>query len=1326
MVIDMWCFDWESPSENNLNTNNTNMVAWLDGPNGTFMKSSSRRRHNTNTHVAQSPEKTIEKRNDLIPLLQPKLVVDKSIYVAIFQKIGAYISWTEQREWKLTYNAFRDAGLQEFIKGITHHGVDSRWIITDTSILAGRPLFTLKDIYIFWDTYTLIDTEDNAFEAKIDDFNKHGFSAASLAPTDDLSYTLLNLRESVWNLKKTLKTKVVKLENMIEWLQQKLQVTDFSNPIVKKKLDSIWAPWWWWYKYNQGNYFNDLFPKLHQYINNAKDSASDIQKNRTFNPIELFKIKQVYTQDNYYILGSENGTFFHVKIDDYNKNGASATSFALWKPSISTPSNLVRDFTLEKTATSLNLIKKGTIVSTIVWDQVVVVNKEQWYIIVVNDNLLEYMQIDENAQQIPQNHPIRHPYWEIEKIRIDRNSNFLLIVSKYPTGYVVEWAYENGWKDAETVPVTFHHKLHIVNRVSLEEIESHDCIVDIIEIDNKNDLTCVDSEGKLVSIDTNFDQFPIGFVDGGGIIAQKEIVTIKNAAIAGLENALSNGGIQIDESSLTGKTTKVASIDADKKAIVEKIWEIQVGKYSLKELFEKATTREDIEILQSAVMQIAANPAVATIPNIMQSIEYDIEEKRLQIENNYIASTIEEIREKFETLKNNPDKDSDISYFPSIISLKNELENIKKYRSQLAYIDNDTDNRIKTTSDEIQAEILEYRLKNTQSAKLGIEKNIEKIDDFLESIEYIAQVTQIYNTDLYSQTMELIDFLDEGKAEYQSKIKELISKKIQLLQEKIDEEKKKEEKALQDKVSLIEWHISDLYMIVKNVESDEQLETLKKNNILVQMIQEQSQTLPVSEWEKLLLSLENIFHEQKQSIRLRKSNERWITLALDEYGIDMSLYYSQREQSQIWFKILGHKTKEGMLRLEIQYDNGTLFNLDTYLTDPVKYASGMLFDDIESELSQKDFVSMQRNLSNWLSKWKQELQKTRELFSEASTQEEKQKLAKKIQELRNYYKVARHTEWFALHLANTLNLNPRSKLELPNTRFIVLDEEKDILEKMSAGFAIQRQEQKGIDILEGPPGLGKTEICRFFAAITNREIIRVQCSKMDPSELFFAPQLKAGETTRQPAEWIQYLQKPGTLILFDEIDKLNPQSFERLHSLFDGARAVYDPQIWWVKAHNDCIFAGTRNSYEKMSNPIVSRSVIIQITAPSPENESFKVSKYTGTDFFDKLSFSEYNDMKRTANEPWVVETINQIEQLVKIFNGLRQEQVNDDEKFEYEISYRDAEQIFLRYKKLENPEFKKVVLDILIPKARAIVLDNDDKDIQEAIVNKIIAQHIQ
>jgi hypothetical protein len=65
-----------------------------------------------------------------------------------------------------------------------------------------------------------------------------------------------------------------------------------------------------------------------------------------------------------------------------------------------------------------------------------------------------------------------------------------------------------------------------------------------------------------------------------------------------------------------------------------------------------------------------------------------------------------------------------------------------------------------------------------------------------------------------------------------------------------------------------------------------------------------------------------------------------------------------------------------------------------------------------------------------------------------------------IKKLKKKYLKARKIEFFATNLANRLNLNPRSKLQLPDPRFIVLDEEKELLTKLSNGFFIQKMEQK--------------------------------------------------------------------------------------------------------------------------------------------------------------------------------------------------------------------------------------------------------------------------
>jgi hypothetical protein len=68
---------------------------------------------------------------------------------------------------------------------------------------------------------------------------------------------------------------------------------------------------------------------------------------------------------------------------------------------------------------------------------------------------------------------ISHNFGTIEKIKIDRNSNFLLIISKYEEST---------------------YKLHILNRKTLDEVQSFDNIVDILQIDDKNDLVCLDKD----------------------------------------------------------------------------------------------------------------------------------------------------------------------------------------------------------------------------------------------------------------------------------------------------------------------------------------------------------------------------------------------------------------------------------------------------------------------------------------------------------------------------------------------------------------------------------------------------------------------------------------------------------------------------------------------------------------------------------------------------------------------------------------------------------------------------------------------------------------
>ena len=89
-MIDIWCFlEGDEENKTNLTPNNTNMWAYVDLPEWPIIKSPSGNRNSTTTS-----DKTIEKRNDLIPLLQPKLIVNECLNVPFFKKIDVY-KWSK-------------------------------------------------------------------------------------------------------------------------------------------------------------------------------------------------------------------------------------------------------------------------------------------------------------------------------------------------------------------------------------------------------------------------------------------------------------------------------------------------------------------------------------------------------------------------------------------------------------------------------------------------------------------------------------------------------------------------------------------------------------------------------------------------------------------------------------------------------------------------------------------------------------------------------------------------------------------------------------------------------------------------------------------------------------------------------------------------------------------------------------------------------------------------------------------------------------------------------------------------------------------------------
>lgn len=1109
---------------------------------------------------------------------------------------------------------------------------------------------------------------------------------------------------------KVLKIKVTKLDNLIEWLQKKLVVNQLLIPILKPYFRG---------KEDSDIRHNELTKNIDKFsffknlpsILNPTGADSDLyyEKDKYLKlNLPLFEIRKVFIQDSFYVFESDDWNFYHANIEDFDKNWIMSLSLKRWKPDLNTSVNTVNSFIINTTKTSIQLVKNGSVISSIVWELIVVVDKDIGDAVVVNDNKLEYINIDKNWNQTDEK-IVQHPFWVIEKLRIDNNSNFLLVVSRY---------------DECT-------KLHILNRKTLECYETIDDITDIVQIDNKNDITCLDNEERLVSIDTNFDQFPKWFVDNWKVLskAEQKVVVVQDLPKAELSQLLLNWWINIDGGDLSSSVNSLET-STDTRELIKQLWEIKVWDSTIKELLAQADCSSKIDIVYKAFLKIQSNPIVQWVKWITDDMEFAINQKRFQIKMNEMSSELKKLKSDMDSLHID-----DSNYFAVLTSLELSMKSLKKLRSQIPLIDKDLDDLLRSINLEIESKILNYREENIQQILDNIEVNFGKIEDFLSWIDYLPQITNVYKTDIRIQTESMIEYLESNqKSTYTQKLTSLVIQRQQQISSNERRSKHEQEIAMKNKVQEIRWYINQIRNIVESVDDEGILDIMKNSDALVIKVKNLLWDIPLTDAEKLNLELSNTFEERKLKIKLQRIESRWVVHSLDEYGISTSLYYTDRAQDHIDYKIVGDRQRDWTIKLKLQFDWQTYFDVDKYLLDPMFYADALISDEITPEMSQSEFIKFQKNLSNWNKFWKSQLLSLRDNLIKTDNIEEKSKILENIKSLRENYKLARLTDMIAIKIAQKLNVNPRPYCKQINPKFIVLEEEKDLIKKMSDWFMIQKKEQKWIEILEWGPWLGKTEVCNFVAAATNREVIRVQCSKMDPTEMFFAPQLVAWEVVRTPAEWIKLMQKPWTLILFDEIDKLTPACFDRLHSLFDGWRSIYDPQLWSFRANEDCLFVWTRNSYHQMSNPIVSRSVIIPVLPPSPLNEAYKITRYTNNSYLENVGYNEfktlwekyitnYQSPSNSSTDKKIYDIIININSLVKIFSKVREKQSSDDfdEKFEYELSYRDAEQIFFRFEWKTVDSFKKIVKEILIPKARAVVLSKEDKDMQEKHINKII-----
>ena len=1030
----------------------------------------------------------------------------------------------------------------------------------------------------------------------------------------------------------------------------------------------------------------------------------------------LFNIKQCFEYNNNYIFTSDLWSVFMVNKEDFNKDWYMAKSLKMVTP----PKNLwILITNISDNDWTIKYYLDWKLEWTLQWQCFTYVGSGNGDVIYVwNKSHIYKSTLKKVKNSITNKDEIRHDdedgidleLWEIKKIALDPKQNFLFIISEDE-----EWT--------SNLHILDHKKLLTNWNPIIDEIKAITWVSNIsITSDWNIILTKTNWIGEILKTNLNTLDTEWSFKMKTPKVKKWENQTVKDVL-----NSLWWLSITLDTSEVSNEWSE------DEKKIIDLIWgwsiEINWTSKTLKELFEDASTENDIEMVRKAFLQIIKNNSnLNSVSNLLKQIENKIINKKNEIILNSILSDIWDISTELESQL---EWETDLK---TLITIKERLKSIQRKRKNIAISTTPQDKTLKLLLEKVNTAIKSYQETNKEDFIEKIENNLLEIKKLLDSYDYITSITKIRTTSIRKETEEMLSLLDNAtKRKYETKMNDLEINRIEELKKISDKEKDGKKQEIIELKNSIKWEIEKLKLIFSEIDEIDMIEDLWESNEVVKRIKEKSKELPNKDADEILLSLNRTLEDIKYKSMINSFDTEWIVRSLDNFWIDTSLYYNEDWSEKVEWKLSFKEKPNWKIALTVILTNWETHKYDksVYLENFEEYDEIKIkWHKIKFEMTEEEFDKFETVFNQYRKRWKQEIQKLMKEIKNEPDKDKKNALRKQLTEKKEYYKDARYVELLVNRLIKHQKLNPRGSVPPLNTNYIVLDEEKEILKTLSSRLRSQKK-YGWIDILEWWPWLWKTVMCEFLASVTNREIVRVSCSKMDPNDMFFSTDAKNWETIRTAASWITLMQKPGTIILFDEIDKLNSECVEKLHSLFDTGRSVYDPkELWTIKANPDCLFLWTRNSYDTLSNPIASRSRILKITYPSERNEAYKISKYADNTILKRMWYEKFDSLydkyvmlhepaPKNEKDKKIYEIIVNIGKLIQIFTKLRK-LYDDSNPYNYELSYRDAQQIFVDYNWWKD--FKTAVIDIILPKSSAVTdWDKEDKDEQYNMAKRII-----
>lgn len=309
------------------------------------------------------------------------------------------------------------------------------------------------------------------------------------------------------------------------------------------------------------------------------------------------------------------------------------------------------------------------------------------------------------------------------------------------------------------------------------------------------------------------------------------------------------------------------------------------------------------------------------------------------------------------------------------------------------------------------------------------------------------------------------------------------------------------------------------------------------------------------------------------------------------------------------------------------------------------------------------------------------------------------------------------------------------------------------LAEVAETLNLQLVNHRGILILQGEAGTGKNVLVDMLANLSNREVVQIACNentvKEDLTYEFYYDPEKG--TYKLPSRLIQGIKKPGTIILFDEINALKPGIAKMMNSLFDYHRRIFipeggkeseiitDPTVLFVATMNPQNYAGVN----RLSPEVKSRSRVIDLDYP-PFEESRGGRTYYRSDeaemlaaYMDGLGELKQGEFKQvwdyvinrdTTNgadvllkgNPQAEQDVRRVYDVIRVANRLRDnyaayQRGDSNEPMDFPTSLREVTDIVMEMNHRQGT--KKIIKRVILPK----IDDRRQKRLVEQTIDAVL-----